>query len=88
MGHITTKLQFGHQKRLHQNLGHSCFHPLPPDQNVLIFNYKKLGFQLDPLPPFRTMSLNILFFFETFPNAMHTAEQSVPGWQMIEIYIP
>ena len=45
------------------------FHPLPPDQNVLILNYKKLGFQVDPLPPFRTMSLNILFFFK--PYLMH-----------------
>ena len=54
-GHLTTKLHFGQQKRLHQNLGHFVFHPLPPDQNVLIFNYKK-SFQVDPLPPFRTMS--------------------------------
>ena len=63
------KLHFGRQKRLHQNLGNFGFHPLPPDQNVLIFNYKKLGFQVDPLPPFRSMSLNILSFFAT---ASHT----------------
>ena len=67
-GHLTTKLHFWHQKRLLQNLGHFGFHPLPPDQNVLILNYKKLGFQVDPLPPFRPMSLNILFFFiDPFP---------------------
>ena len=64
-GHLTTKLHFWHQKRLLQNLGHFGFHPLPPDQNVLILNYKKLGFQVDPLPPFRPMSLNILFFLLT-----------------------
>ena len=51
-GHLTTKLHFWHQKRLLQNLGHFGFHPLPPDQNVLILNYKKIRFSSWPPPSF------------------------------------
>ena len=51
-GHLTTKLHFWHQKRLHQKLGYFCFDPLPPDQNVLIFNYKKIRFSSWPPPSF------------------------------------
>ena len=40
----THKIAFWTPKRLHQNLGHFGLHPLPPDQNVLIFNYKKIRF--------------------------------------------
>ena len=58
------KIAFLTPKKVAPKFRTLSFHPFPPDQNVLIFNYKKIGFQVDPLLPFRTMSLNILFFLE------------------------
>ena len=34
----------------------------------LFLTIKKLGFQIDPLPPLSPMSLYILFFLDGFPN--------------------
>ena len=37
----------------------------------LFLTFKKIGFQIDPLPPFRKSSLLKLFiFFDGFPNAV------------------
>ena len=48
-----------HQLKLGQKLGHFGSDPLPPDQNVLIFNQKIIRF--DPLPPLKTMTLFMHF---------------------------
>ena len=40
----------------------------PPNINVIISNEKKFGFETATYPPFCTMSWNILFFLDGFPN--------------------
>ena len=66
-GCLALKKLLGHLLKLGKKLEHFGSNPLPPDKNFLIYNYEKLGFQIDPLPPYLSPMSLIFSFFDGFP---------------------